>query len=363
MQNGKMTVLLNRLRDAQNQFSEGKALSDIEIQKNSLRDIFNLYVEMSKVSESVEMVESYREKANFIAKKIMELENRMNLDPNQKVEVDNDITKSNLETFKDVIGMDDVKTEITKMVLDPIRFKAYYQNFSRVVKSGGGIILTGDPGNGKTYFARAIAGELNANFFKSVKLGEVLSNSPGAPEKYIAALFSEANSHQLSVIFFDEFDAIAAKRGDSDNAKSIDNKLVDALLQQMDGFTKDNDHTLLLIAATNRVDLLDEAITRPGRFDKVFEVKKPNAEARMLKLKMEFDKISHKIEDLSPIVIQTEGFSFADMQYIIVDACRNAIRQAINERRDPKDVVVELDHIVASIQELKQTYLVKGVNL
>lgn len=362
MSSGKMTVLTSRLKQAQQGYQSAVAIDDKELQKQSLETIFNCYIEMSMVAEGIDLTRQYREQASAVADKILHLNSKIDLSSKQKVEVDNDYEGSIDVTFKDIIGMQDVKEEINKIVIDPIKYPEYFKPFGKLVKNTGGIILTGDPGNGKTYFAKAIAGEVNANFFKSVKLGEVLSNSPGAPEKYIQALFSEARSHKISIIFFDEFDAIASKRGDSDNAKSIDNKLVDALLQQIDGFSSNQENTLLLIAATNRIDLIDEAITRPGRFDQVFEVKNPDIQARQTKLMMELSKVQTSELDYNQLAIETNGFSFADLQYTVVDACRRAISEGIKQAAKPSEVTIRLSHLLDAIKGLKLSYQTKGIS-
>ncbi len=361
MSTGKMTVLKSRLKQAQNSYQSAISVGDKVLEKQSLENIFNCYIEMSMASEGADLASHYRQQASLVADKIMHANNKSDFSVKQKIEVDNEYQTEDVITFNDIIGMDDVKKEIIKIVIDPIKYPEYFKPFNKIVKNSGGIILTGDPGNGKTYFAKAIAGEVNANFFKSVKLGEVLSNSPGAPEKYIQALFDEARSHKVSIIFFDEFDAIASKRGDSDNAKSIDNKLVDALLQQVDGFSNKNDNTLLLIAATNRIDLIDDAITRPGRFDLTFEVGNPNFDARVSKLKMELNKVKNDINNYDDISNQTEGFSFADLQYVAIDGCRRAINEAIKIKLEPSNVVLKEIHLLESINALKKSYTAKGI--
>jgi transitional endoplasmic reticulum ATPase len=356
----KKEQLLSKYYSLEIDYRKYLQINDIGLQLKTLNDwkevcrnlIFSDNININEIK-------IYQDKLFEINKRIETLEKTTQFNKEKSLNLDSDKIKK-ITTFKDIIGMEEVKNDILDMVIYPIRYPEYYVNFKNLISFGGGIILTGDPGNGKTFFSKAIAGEVDADYYRSVKLGEVLSNSPGEPEKFIASLFQEARNHRVSVIFFDEFEAIASKRGDSDNAKSIDNKLVDALLQQIDSFDNENDNILLLIAATNRVDLLDDAITRPGRFDKIYEIMPPDLESRRIKIKNELSKVRHGNIDIDVFAQKTDKYSYADIQFILIDSCRKAISEGITNNTDSEKVTLLTRHLEKAISDLNKSKLLRG---
>jgi len=177
-------------------------------------------------------------------------------------------------TFKDVVGLDTVKDQINLRILAPFKNPEIYRAFNR--SGGGGILLYGPPGCGKTFIARATAGEVGARFL-SVGINDILDKYWGESEQLIHALFEEARNNAPSVLFFDEFDALGAARGRSES--QFWKTLVDQMLQEMDGMSGRNED-LLIFAATNTPWHVDSAFRRPGRFDRIFFVPPPDEAAR-----------------------------------------------------------------------------------
>ena len=176
--------------------------------------------------------------------------------------------------FSDIAGLEDVKAVVNSRVILPRRFPDVYKAYNRSLNSG--ILLYGPPGTGKTMIAKAIATEVNAAFY-SVRCSDVVGKYFGEAEKNIKALFEAARAQQSAVLFFDEFEALAARRGGN---STVMNRLVPELLSQIDGFTTNSERNLLLLAATNRPWDLDTAFLRPPRLTEKIFVGLPDAPAR-----------------------------------------------------------------------------------
>src|SRR5262245_31004991 len=172
------------------------------------------------------------------------------------------IASARTTRFVDVVGMEELKKTIRLRIIEPFRRPSLFQRFAK--KSGGGILLYGPPGCGKTLIARAIAGECEASFVH-VGISDVLNMWIGESERNLAALFEKARAESPSVLFFDELDALAFSRSKSTSDHT--RHLVDEFLQQLDGLSGDNSGVLVL-AATNMPWDVDSAMKRPGRFDR-----------------------------------------------------------------------------------------------
>ncbi len=177
-------------------------------------------------------------------------------------------------TFDDVVGMEDVKKLIRSRIIDQVRYPELYDQYG--LKGGTGVLLFGLPGTGKTTIARAIAHEIGAPLY-TVQLSDVLNKWVGESEKRIRQLFEKARSTPTALIFFDDFDALGMERQDDGNHN---NKVVVELINQMDGFRK-NENTIVLLAATNKPWMIDSALMRPGRFEHHIYVPLANHEARI----------------------------------------------------------------------------------
>src|SRR5436305_62231 len=184
-------------------------------------------------------------------------------------------------TFADIGGMEHVKEEVRIKIIHPLTHPELYKAYGK--KTGGGILMYGPPGCGKTHLARATAGEIKAGFI-SVGINDVLEMWIGNSERNLHALFEQARRNKPCVLFFDEVDALGARR--SDMQHSAGRHLINQFLAEMDGIQASNEGVLIL-AATNSPWHLDPAFRRPGRFDRVLFVPPPDAAARAAILRIQ----------------------------------------------------------------------------
>ena len=228
-------------------------------------------------------------------------------------------------TFEDVAGMYEVKEVVRDKVIYPRVYPHLFKTFRK--KSGGGILLYGLPGTGKTMIAKAIAKDTGAKMF-TVKPSDLLSKWFGNSEKNVRKLFLAARSERNAVIFFDEIEGFAGSR-DSDSDSM--NRVVGELLTQMQGVTDSNDEDrILLIAATNRPWDIDSAFLRPGRFDERIYVPLPDLEARKVIIRNSILGVpGNEDVDVDGLAQETEGFNGADVEYLCEKAKEIAIRRVI----------------------------------
>lgn len=227
--------------------------------------------------------------------------------------------------FEDVGGMDHVKKEIDLKIIQPLKHPDLYKAYGK--KVGGGILLYGPPGCGKTYLARATAGEVNASFI-SVSLDEILDMFIGNSEKNLHEIFELARQNTPCVLFFDEIDALGASRNDM--KQSAGRHLINQFLQELDGMESENDG-ILVLGATNTPWNLDSAFRRPGRFDRILFIPPPDESAResIFKLKLK-DKPKDGI-DYPSLAKKTPEHSGADIEAIIDIAIEQKLEQALKD--------------------------------
>ncbi len=249
-------------------------------------------------------------------------------------------------SFEDVGGMDAVKEQIRVKIIYPITHADMFAAYGR--KVGGGILLYGPPGCGKTFIARATAGEVKAHFL-SIGINDVLDMWIGNSERNLHDLFQQARHHRPCVLFFDEVDALGASR--SDMRQSAGRHLVNQFLAEMDGVENDNEG-LLILGATNAPWHVDGAFRRPGRFDRVLFVPPPDAEAReqILRLQMK-DKPVDNI-DYSKVAAKTKEFSGADLQAIVDFAIESKLQAAI---RSGRPTPVSTSDLLAALKQIRPT--------
>lgn len=224
--------------------------------------------------------------------------------------------------FADVGGMTPLKEEIGMKIIYPLRHPEMYQAYGKT--AGGGILMYGPPGCGKTYLARATAGEIHAGFL-SVGINDVLDMWIGNSERNLHQLFEQARYNKPCVLFFDEVDALGGRRSDMHGGAA--RQLINQFLSEMDGVSAANDGVLVL-AATNAPWHVDPAFRRPGRFDRVLFVPPPDAEARADVLRLQLrGKPVDKI-DFMQLARQTDGFSGADIKAVVDQAVELKLREA-----------------------------------
>jgi len=228
--------------------------------------------------------------------------------------------------WDDIGGLHDVKQQLREAVEWPLKYPEAYQRIG--VDPPKGILLYGPPGTGKTLLAKAVATESEANFV-SIKGPEVFSKWVGESERAIRELFRKARQVAPSVVFIDEIDSIAPMRGLVTTDSGVTERVVSQLLTEMDGLERLEG--VVVIAATNRPDIIDPALLRPGRFDRVIYVPPPDEEARLEILKVHTRRMPLAEDvDLKEIAKKTEGYTGADIEVLCREAGLAAIREDIN---------------------------------
>lgn len=250
-------------------------------------------------------------------------------------------------TFAEVGGLEEIKKQIHRRIILPFQKPSLFQRFRR--KAGGGILLYGPPGCGKTLIARATAGECHARFY-NVAVSDILDMYIGESERKLHALFEQARRTAPAVLFFDEVEALGGKRQYSREATS--SKLVSQFLSELDGFAQNN-HNVLVMGATNVPWAVDPAFRRPGRFDRVMFVPPPDRSAResilaaLLSERPTAGQLPcRELADLTP------GFSGADLRDLVETAVDEAIAASIDSGRE---VPVTMAHLRVALKAAKPT--------
>lgn len=233
-------------------------------------------------------------------------------------------------TWDDVGGLDEIKQELKETVEYPVLHPDQYTKFG--LSPSKGVLFYGPPGTGKTLLAKAVATEVSANFI-SVKGPELLSMWYGESESNIRDIFDKARAAAPTVVFLDELDSIAKARGGSvGDSGGASDRVVNQLLTEMDGMNAKKN--VFVIGATNRPDQIDPAILRPGRLDQLIYVPLPDEPARLSILQAQLRKTPLEPGlDLSAIAKATQGFSGADLSYIVQRAAKFAIKDSIEAQR------------------------------
>jgi ATP-dependent 26S proteasome regulatory subunit len=250
-------------------------------------------------------------------------------------------------TFADIGGLDEIKREIERRIILPFRKPSLFQRFRKRV--GGGVLLYGPPGCGKTMLARATAGESGAKFF-SVAIADVLDMYIGESERKLKALFEQARESAPAVLFFDEIEALGGKRANTREGTS--SALISLFLAEMDGFAQNN-HGVLILGATNVPWSVDPAFRRPGRFDRVLFVAPPDREARRHILALHLAERPTEGElPIAEIAAATSGVSGADLAEVVETAADEAIAASLDAG---SEIGIRAEHLRAALKRLKPT--------
>ncbi len=236
-------------------------------------------------------------------------------------------------SWDDVGGLDDVKQELKEAVEWPLKHPEKFEKFG--VRPPKGTLLYGVPGTGKTLLAKAVASESEANFI-SIKGPELLSKWVGESEKGVREVFRKAKQTAPTVIFFDEIDSIASSRSANDADSGVTKRVVNQLLTEMDGMEELED--VAIIAATNRPDILDAGLMRPGRYDRHIKVDLPNEEARLGIFKVHTQGMPLASDvSLEKLAKQTDGYVGADIEAV----CREAAMLTLRNNLEAKDIPIK----------------------
>jgi transitional endoplasmic reticulum ATPase len=231
-------------------------------------------------------------------------------------------------SWEDIGGLQGIKEELEEAIEWPLKHADLFEEAD--VDPPKGILLYGPPGTGKTMIAKAVAATSEANFI-NIKGPELLSKWVGESEKGVREVFRKARQAAPCVIFFDEIDAVAPKRGGSEGDSHVTERLISQLLTELDGL--EDLKGVVVIAATNRPDIIDEALLRPGRFDRILEVPPPDKDARK-----QIFQIHTKKKPLDPavnldkLVEMTDGMTGAEIAAIVNAAAMTAIKEHVNQK-------------------------------
>ena len=229
--------------------------------------------------------------------------------------------------WEDVGGLDSIKRDLKEAVEWPLKYPDAFKRMG--IRPSRGILLYGPPGTGKTLLAKAVAKESEANFIQ-IKGPSLLSMWVGKSEEGVRKIFERARQVAPCVIFFDEMDSIASRRGMDQGAK-VTERVLNQLLAEMDGLEQLND--ILIIGATNRPDMLDSALLRPGRFDKILLVNAPEEKGRKMILGIHTKKMPlAKDVSIDELAKKTEGYTGADLEALAREAAMLALREDLEAK-------------------------------
>ena len=253
-------------------------------------------------------------------------------------------------SWDDVGGLDQLKEELQEAVEWPIKYKDAYDYVD--VESPKGILLHGPPGTGKTMIAKALAKMTESNFI-SIKGPELLSKWVGESEKGVREIFRKARQAAPCIIFFDEVDALVPRRGSGGSDSHVTENVVSQILTEIDGL--EELHNVLIIGATNRLDIVDEALLRPGRFDRIIEVPNPDEKGRLhiFKIHTKSKPLASDVK-ISEIVKLTDNFSGAEIAAVTNRAALSALKRYVaSKSNNVKEIKITQQDLIDAVGKVR----------
>ncbi|MFH0875393.1 MAG: CDC48 family AAA ATPase [archaeon] len=304
----------------------------------AMKSLKNYIPSLKKIEEKVP--ENVLEKINIKMEHFMDAFRKVMPSAMREVLITKPTTK-----WEDIGGLESVKQKMIEAIEWPLSDPESFKKAG--IKPPKGILLYGPPGCGKTLLAKAVANECNANFL-SVKGPELISKWVGESEKHMREIFKKARQVAPSIIFFDEFDSISQVRGSSVSNET--ERVVNQLLTELDGI--EELEKVIVIAATNRPDLIDPGLLRPGRIDLKVEIPSPDEKARLSIFKVHTKNMPlEKSINLEPFAKETEGLSGAEIESVCREAGMDGLRQS---RKSKKDVLVTKKNIETALNLIKE---------
>ena len=338
--------LENRLEDAQGRRGELKTDVDELKRENEVLKTSSLYIaSVEEITDDGVVIKQHGNNQEVLTQAATRLDS--DLRPGDRVAINDsfavqqvlddetdsraqamEVTESPDVEYADIGGIEEQIREVREAVEDPLENPEQFEAVG--VEPPSGVLLHGPPGTGKTMLAKAVANESDATFIKMAG-SELVRKFIGEGSRLVRDLFELAAEREPAVIFIDEIDAVAAKRTDSKTSGDAEvQRTMMQLLSEMDGF--DDRGEIRIMAATNRFDMLDEAILRPGRFDRLIEVPEPDAEgrARILEIHTQDMNVAEGT-DVSDVAADLDGYSGADIASLATEAGMFAIRDGRTE--------------------------------
>ena len=336
-------------------YGAGIVICELLLADKATPEVVSLYIQLlidnKQKSEAVQQYQNYLNILPGWRDSDLETQLSVKVQQNQSFEdddfEDNDdeefLEKPNLN-FSGVGGMNHLKEEIRIKIIQPLQNPDLFKAFGK--KAGGGILMYGPPGCGKTYLAKATAGEIQSKFL-NVGINEIVDMWLGNSEKNLNEKFEIARRNNPCVLFFDEIDALGSKRNDL--KQSSGRNVINQFLKELDGVDSDNEGVLIL-GATNSPWHMDSAFLRPGRFDRIIFVPPPDTEARAEILELHLKEKPIETLDYQKIAQKTEGFSGADLKALIDVTIEEKLRQSMKTGKIEKITNKDLLQAVAKIR-------------
>jgi transitional endoplasmic reticulum ATPase len=251
--------------------------------------------------------------------------------------------------FNDVVGMEELKSELYSKVIDPLANPEEYAEYGLSVENG--FLLYGPPGTGKTFISKCLAGELGI-YYINAKAGDLVSKWIGQGATNVQQMFEEARENQPCLIFVDEIDALASERGGTETQSKSERQMVNQFLEELSEIN-DSDDDIITIGATNLLDKVDDAMLRTGRFSEKIEVPPPTGDARVNLFNAHLGAPSEDL-DTRKIRDGTEGFVASDMENVAQRAARKAFQRNRSNTGSGKVTQTDVDESISEVRSGRQ---------